>query len=80
LSRKDESLGWQNTHIGCRVKKSKFEDSKSKQYMTLQFELDGDRRIIFTGSAIIIEQMEKYKKEIPFIATVRKIDKYYTLS
>jgi len=29
---------------------------------------------------VLISQLEKYGGEIPFLATVRKIDRYYTLS
>lgn len=31
-------------------------------------------------SVILIEQIEKYKDEIPFLATIKQIDKYYTFS
>ncbi len=66
--------------IGHKIKKSKYKDSNSERYLTLQFELDGERRVLFTGSGILIEQMEKHSKEIPFVATIQKIDKFYTLT
>ena len=44
------------------------------------FELDSQKYILFTGSAILIEQAEKYQAEMPFTATIKKIDRYYTLS
>lgn len=47
---------------------------------SLQFELDGDRRVLFTGSDVLIEQVETYGDQIPFAATIKKIDRYYTLS
>lgn len=40
---------------------------------------DGQHRVIFTGSDVLIEQMEKYGAEVPF-ATIKKIYRYYTLS
>jgi hypothetical protein len=46
----------------------------------LQFMKDETQHVIFTGSAVLINQLEKYGKEIPFLATVRKIERYYTLS
>jgi len=36
--------------------------------------------VLFTGSDVLIEQMEKYGDQIPFAATIKKIDRYYTLS
>jgi len=29
---------------------------------------------------VLIDQLEKYGNEIPFTATIKKIDRYYTLS
>jgi len=46
----------------------------------LQFELDGELCVLFTGSAVLIDQCEKYKDKFPFRATILKIDKYFTLS
>jgi len=66
--------------IGYRISKSKYEDSNSSRCLTVQFELNGEKRVLFTGSNVLIDQMEKYEDEIPFIATIKKIDKYYTFS
>ena len=66
--------------IGYNIKTSKYKESNSRNCMTLQFEISGDKRIIFTGSGVLIDQMKKYGDEMPFMATIRKIDKYYTLS
>ena len=46
----------------------------------LQFELDGELCILFTGSAVLIDQCEKYKDKFPFRTTVLKVDKYFTFS
>jgi hypothetical protein len=35
---------------------------------------------LFSGSAVLKRQFEKYAAELPFLATVKKIGKYYTLS
>ena len=66
--------------IGYRVATSKFRGSNSSQCLTLPFELEWERRVLFTGSGVLIEQIEKYGDQIPFLATIRKIDKYYTLT
>ncbi|MDR0449189.1 MAG: hypothetical protein LBG89_01865 [Rickettsiales bacterium] len=46
----------------------------------LQFEMDGEKCILFTGSAVLIDQCKKYAEKIPFRATIKKIDKYFTFS
>jgi hypothetical protein len=48
--------------------------------LALQVEINGDRRVVFTGSDVLIGQLERYGEQIPFLAVVRKIDRYYTLS
>jgi hypothetical protein len=51
--------------------------------MAIQFQyLSEDEKlfIAFTGSDILIDQMLKYESEIPFIAIIKKINRYYTLS
>lgn len=65
-----------------KIRKSKFPD-KHDNYAIIQFtdtDENGTHKIAFTGSGVIMEQLEKYKEEFPFLATVKKIDKYYTLS
>jgi hypothetical protein len=62
--------------IGYRLVDSKYKN----KCLTLHIELDGVRHIVFTGSVILTEQVEKYKDEIPFLVTIKKVDKYYTLT
>jgi hypothetical protein len=66
--------------IGCKIKDSKYSKSNSSKCLTIQFIMDDKRYVLFTGSTVLIEQMEKYQHEIPFLATIKKIDRYYTLS
>lgn len=60
--------------------RSKYEKNRSGKCLLLQIEHDGQHRVIFTGSDVLIEQMEKYGAEVPFATTIKKIDRYYTLS
>jgi hypothetical protein len=48
----------------------------------LQFHFpdDDEIKIIFTGSDVLISQIEDYKEEIPFEATIKKINRYYTFT
>lgn len=68
---------------GFKIKNSKYDKNNSGKYLTVQFERingEGIKNIFFTGSDVLIERMEKYGYEIPFITTIKKIDRYYTFS
>lgn len=65
---------------GFNVKKSQYGKNISGKYLTLQVRVDDATKICFTGSDVLIGQIEKYQDEIPFVATIRKINRYYTLS
>jgi len=46
----------------------------------LQFEIDNEKHIFFTGSKVLIDQVKKYKDEMPFLTIIKKINKYYTFT
>jgi hypothetical protein len=65
------------------MKESKYQKSSARECLTIQFEYPdkpGEKHVIFTGSNILIEQLKKYEDKLPFLATIRKKDRYYTLS
>lgn len=72
-----EILGKEILLKGHTVAKSKH---YSGEYATLQFELSGKLHVVFIGSKVIIEQLQKYENELPFLTTIIKIGKYYSLS
>ena len=59
------------------IHKSKFKD---ENYLTIQFEKDTKRYIIFTGSCVLMDQIEKYADKIPFLAVIRDFGKYYAFT
>lgn len=65
---------------GCRFAGSKYEKNKSGKCLTLQILVNHQKRVVFTGSDVMIEQMQKHEDQIPFIATIKKINRYYTLT
>jgi hypothetical protein len=73
----DDILNQEINIIGYSIKSSKLKDGK---YLTLQIEFKGKKHVIFTGSEVLINQTEKYKNEMPFLATIRKINKYYSFT
>ena len=65
-----------------KIRRSKYQD-KHENYVIVQFtdtDENGEHKIFFTGSGVVMEQLEKYEDELPFQTTLKKIDKYLTLS
>jgi hypothetical protein len=73
----DEILNIEILVTGYRVRDSRF---KEKTYLTIQYKNGDEEYITFTGSEILQKQIEKYKDKIPFYATIKKINKYYTIT
>jgi len=69
------------TVIGWRIDKSKFRDhGENSERLTLQFILNGERRITFTGSSVLIQQIREFEKRTEsrtFRTVIRKINKFY---
>lgn len=61
-----------------QVGESRFGHDGNCNYLKLQFELDGDKHILFTGSGVLLRQCEKYADRMPFLAKITKPGKYYT--
>jgi len=66
--------------IGYAIKDSRYSKNRSGKYLTLQIKRCGQKYVIFTGSDVLIDQLEKYGSQTPFEATVRKINRYYSLT
>jgi hypothetical protein len=76
----DEILNKEIEITAYRIKNSKFEERKHAKCVTIQFKLEGQLKIFFTGSEVIMNQIEKYKDEIPFMATIKRNYRYYTFT
>ena len=75
----EEILNVEITVISYKVKPSKFPD-KSPHYTTIQFQQDNEKFVVFTSSIILTEQLERYKEELPFVATIKKSGKAFTFT
>jgi len=76
----DEVVNREITVTDYRIKDSRYKKDSAPRCLTLQFSLDSKKYILFTGSNVLVDQIDKYKAEIPFITTIKKIDKYYTFT
>lgn len=66
---------------------TKFNISKSKvqnceKYITIQFKESENSplRIVFTSSLVLIDQFLEYEEKLPFVATIKKVNRYLTLT
>jgi len=78
----DDILNKEILVTAMRVKPSKYSGTGkgSASCLTLQFNLNGERYVAFTGSGVLADQAQAYQAEIPFFATIKKVDKYYTMT
>lgn len=63
--------------LAFQVKKSKIE--KDGFYIQMQIEVDDERKVLFTNSSVLKDQLEKYKDNLPFITTIIQPKKYFHL-
>ena len=73
----DDILGHEILIIDFRIASSKYND---REYITIQFENGGVKHILFTGSNVLKQQLEKYHERLPFYTTIMKKGKYITLT
>lgn len=74
----DDILNQEILILRFKIKKSV--KREGTLYATIQFKLDGADGILFTGSLVIIDQLERYEEHVPFYTTIKKIDRYFTMS
>lgn len=46
----------------------------------VKIEINGEKKVVFTNSTVLKDQLERYKEHLPFITTIIKPKKYYTFS
>lgn len=63
-----------------KLANSRFSKNQSGKYATIQFLDEGKLKVLFTGSDVLISQLEKYENELPFLTTIIKINRYYTFT
>lgn len=81
--RLDDVINREIQVMGYRVTRSRFSANKSGNYLTIQFCFLGNGSqpcVVFTGSEVLMDQLERYAHEIPFVAVIKKINRYYTLT
>jgi len=62
---------------GFRANASKFNNHIC---LTIQCLIGDQHYVIFTGSQVLLDQCKAYEVEIPFLATIKRIDKYLSFT
>ena len=76
----EDVLGKEIEVIGYKMNESKYKKKDNDKVLTLQFRLNGEDKILFTGSNVLMDQVETYKDELPFLAKIEKVNKFYTFT
>jgi hypothetical protein len=64
------------TVLGFKVEPSK--QKKGTELLTLQIEKGGEKRIVFTGSIVMIDQIKRVPEDkFPFTTTIKGDNDYY---
>ena len=76
--RLDEIVNREIKVIDYRIRHSTQKDGT--ECLQLQFLLDGEVCVLFTGSNVLNKQIKEFSNKIPFVGTIVHIDRYYTFS
>ena len=79
----DDVLNVEILITAYRLKESKYQRTSAPDCLTIQFEYPdkpGVRHVIFTGSTVLCDQLKRYQDNLPFLATIKRIDRYFTLT
>ena len=74
----DDVLNREITIIDYRMRRSTKRDGT--ECLQIQFILDNEVCVLFTGSSVLANQIKECKDNIPFVTTIVKIDRYYSFS
>jgi hypothetical protein len=79
----DEILGIEIIVLNYRIKKTKYTDAKNPECLTVQFTYKNtpdEHRVFFSGSSVLMGQLERYKDKLPFSSVIKRVGKYLTFS
>ena len=74
----NEVIGKEIEVLGYRITDSN--KRSGTKCLTLHIRLDGEERVVFTGSYVLMEQVERYQELLPFIASIKKVNNFLTFS
>jgi hypothetical protein len=64
--------------LDFRIDESLYKKNKSGNRLQLQMNVNGEAKILFTGSEVLMGQIEQVKKEdLPFSTIIKQVEDYY---
>lgn len=75
----DTILNQEIAVINFTARNSRFSKCNGGNYTILQIEQNNQKFVIFTASEVLTDQLNKYKENMPYLATIVKIGSYYSL-
>jgi len=68
--------------LNYRVKNTKYPDAKNPMCLTVQFSYVGtdNHCVFFSGSSVLMNQLERYKDKLPFSTVIKRVGKHFTFS
>lgn len=76
----DDILGQTIQIMSYKISDSKYQKGNFEKCLALQIKYNDEDRIVFTGSGVLIEQIEIYKDELPFETQIIKNDRFYAFN
>lgn len=77
----DRVLNREITVLKHKIESSKFPKNKSGKCLHLQIEIGGTKNVVFTGSDVLIGQIEQVPEDaFPFITTIIKSGDHFEFS
>ena len=76
----DDILNEKIVILNYAIRDSRYSKNTSGKYLTLQIKRNDQNYVIFIGSDVLVDQLERYGSQLPFEATIRKINRYYSLT
>jgi len=71
-------LNCEITVMNYKIDDSKFQKNKSGKCLCLQIETEGEKRVVFTGSNILINMIQQVdKKDLPFSCKIVKEGEHF---
>ena len=80
---KDGRGGKEVILLNFRISNSKYDDAKNPRCLTVQFAFPGkedEHYVFFSGSSVLMEQIEAHKDKLTFSTIVKRVGKYFTFS
>jgi len=66
------------TVLSYRIEDSKFPKNESGKCLFLQIEVDNEKRVVFTGSDVLLSQIKQVNPDdLPFVATIIKNGEHF---